>query len=194
MRLGIVGMATLAAFGVQGRGTAPSLPGRLAFVRGGDLWVARPDGSSPHGLLPEGRMPVWSPDGSRLAFIRKGDAWVVRVADPRRARQVSHTGGKAESASWRSNDALFVTARQTYSLRFAWKPADARTRLRGAAHPEPEGFDGALSDILVAPLAGGPASLWQGTVMLRSGTMMQSAPGGSTGPPTAGGSPATCSD
>jgi polyisoprenoid-binding protein YceI len=46
----------------------------LAFVRGGDLWVMRADGTEPQrltrGLLVDS--PTWSPDGERLAFVLSG--------------------------------------------------------------------------------------------------------------------------
>jgi Ca2+-binding RTX toxin-like protein len=41
---------------------------RLAFVRGGAIWVADEDGSNEH-AVGVGSNPSWSPDGTRFAFV-----------------------------------------------------------------------------------------------------------------------------
>ncbi len=41
----------------------------IAYVRGGNIYVARPDGSHRR-LVTSGRTPDWSPNGGRLVFVR----------------------------------------------------------------------------------------------------------------------------
>src|SRR5690242_6542769 len=41
---------------------------RIAFVRDGEVYTIRPDGSDARLVAKEGQLPVWSPGGDRLAF------------------------------------------------------------------------------------------------------------------------------
>jgi TolB protein len=51
---------------------ASALPGRILFVKDGDLWVL--DSSGPHQLATGGTFsqPTWAPDGGSLAFVYRG--------------------------------------------------------------------------------------------------------------------------
>jgi TolB protein len=58
---------------------------RLAFSKGGAVWVVGVDGSDPHMVVPDGWGPIWSSDGTRIVFL--SDHRVASVAsdgsDPR---------------------------------------------------------------------------------------------------------------
>src|SRR5687767_6445476 len=63
--------------------TFPGPVGSLAFIRGGDLWVMRADGSG-QTLLVDDRAsgifdPDWSADGTAVAYQQTGDIWVKRL-------------------------------------------------------------------------------------------------------------------
>jgi Tol biopolymer transport system component len=58
--------------------TEPNASGTVAFVRGRDIWVVRPDGTGARRLtnLPAGAFDSqisWSPDGTRLAYVEEDD-------------------------------------------------------------------------------------------------------------------------
>lgn len=67
-----------------GRQAAWSSRNRIAFVRGGDIYVVRRKGS-PRRLI-RGAQPDWSPDGSKLVFVRDKDVYTapLRGLRPRR--------------------------------------------------------------------------------------------------------------
>lgn len=69
-----------------GRQGAWSSRNRIAFVRGGDIYVLRRGGSSRR--LTRGAQPDWSPHGSKLVFVRDGDIYTAPLSGlrPRRLR------------------------------------------------------------------------------------------------------------
>ena len=61
---------------------APARPGPrglIAFVRSGDIWTVRADGTGARRIIRRGAAPCWSPDRRRVAFTRGGDVWVARA-------------------------------------------------------------------------------------------------------------------
>jgi Tol biopolymer transport system component len=137
------------------RAAAPGANGLIAFVRGGDVWIAKPDGTGQRVLIPGADAPAWSANGRNLAFDRGGEVWVAR-ADGTDQRQVTSGGGanptwspagdrlafERDSAVWVTNvdgsgavriqtpvdeDGFFPTAREP-----DWSPDG--TRLAVASH------------------------------------------------------------
>lgn len=147
---------------------APSELGRLAFVRDGNLWIAKGDGTGQKRIAFKGKAPVWSPDGKQIAFLRSGEAWVMNLARMK-ARQVSHTSGKAVTATWRSPTALFVVRESAYRIRYDWSPTGTPIGFcEGPESTRPtkrsEAFRIMLHDIIVVSLSGGPPLIWLGTI------------------------------
>jgi TolB protein len=62
----------IAALGGAAASAAADLPGRILFVKDGDLWLL--DGSGSHQLATGGTFsqPNWAPDGSSLAYVYRG--------------------------------------------------------------------------------------------------------------------------
>jgi Tol biopolymer transport system component len=87
-------------------------PGRILFVRNGDVWVWSLGGSE--ALLEDGQAsdPRWSPDGTQMLFVRAGegfsDLWLRTVGDGSEVRLTANepagvAPGSAEyaaSAAW----------------------------------------------------------------------------------------------
>jgi TolB protein len=91
--------------------TAP-LPGRLLFVKDGDLWVF--EAGAPRQLATGGTwsQPTWSPDGSSLAYVYRGTNFSdIFVTDARGEAQTRLTS--SQSSILDDND---------WNFRPAWSP------------------------------------------------------------------------
>jgi Tol biopolymer transport system component len=82
--------ATLSLFelAAPAHATFPGRNGKIAFVRGGDIWTINPDGTGALNLTNSAETedaPAWSPDGGRIAFevgsASNGDrkVWVMNA-------------------------------------------------------------------------------------------------------------------
>jgi Tol biopolymer transport system component len=92
----LVGLSGLAAAGDHGRPVSATLRSwKLAFVRNGDIWVSKGDGTDQKLIIKKGQAPSWSPDKSRIAFVRDNTIWVA-MADGSEQRPVT--------APWRYYD------------------------------------------------------------------------------------------
>src|SRR5690349_10491515 len=73
-----------------------SLPGRILFIQGGDLWLL--DATGPHQLATGGTFsqPSWSPDGSSLAYVYRGTNFAdIFVTDDQGQSQVRLTNSQS---------------------------------------------------------------------------------------------------
>ncbi len=55
--------------------------GRIAFVRGGNIFTIKPDGTGLKKLTHLGHAsgPRWAPSGTKLAFIYRGNLWIMKA-------------------------------------------------------------------------------------------------------------------
>jgi hypothetical protein len=97
-----------------GRATLSPTPPNIAFVRRGEIWAARGDGTGQRRVIPSAESPAWSPDHRRLAFARRGEVWIAN-ADGSGARQLTRPTG--------SRTAGLPLAKDDYPrLTLAWDP------------------------------------------------------------------------
>jgi uncharacterized repeat protein (TIGR01451 family) len=91
----------------------PGETGQIAFVRGGDVWAAGPDGVGEVQLTsgPEDdRWPRWSPEGNRIAVVRDGDL-VLLHASGALLRVLTTHGDVVGAPSWSPDGTRLVYAR-----------------------------------------------------------------------------------
>ena len=124
----------------------------IAFVYGGDIWVASKDGSNPRRLTINPAVeqnPVFSPNGKLIAFTGNydgnTDVYVIPVEGGAPKRVTSHPSADIVRG-WLNNDEVYFTATRDYN--YALSPRMHSTNLDGTnekALPMPEATQGSPS-------------------------------------------------
>jgi Tol biopolymer transport system component len=95
----------------RGRDPVWSTRGRIAFMRGGEIWSVNPGGAKPRRLTDGERpasAPAWSPHGTKLAFVRRGSIFVRNVLTGRTHRAVRGAG--AVDLAWSPDGRRFLVS------------------------------------------------------------------------------------
>lgn len=97
----------------------------IAFVYGGDIWVAERDGSYPRRLTVNPGVelnPVFSPDGQQIAFTGNydgnTDVYTIPVQGGEPKRLTYHPAGEIVRG-WLSNSEVYFTATKDYTYAFS---------------------------------------------------------------------------
>jgi Tol biopolymer transport system component len=121
LKLSVLAVAVVAAIGATATAAHAAYPGangRIAFVRHGDIYTVRPDGSALRRLTftataTAGGLdatPVWSPDGRRIAYASQQagswDIWVMNADGSGKHRVTFSDWGEADP-TW-SPDGLWI--------------------------------------------------------------------------------------
>jgi dipeptidyl aminopeptidase/acylaminoacyl peptidase len=99
----------------------PGTNGRIAFIRNGDVYSIKTDGTGMRLLAAGGRDsgPRWSPHGTRIAYLDRGDLWVMNADGSGKQEITSAAPSVTDSRpSWSPNGrylAFVETARHATS-------------------------------------------------------------------------------
>jgi TolB protein len=94
--LACIGLIISVMLAADASAAAEQIPGRILFVKGGDLWLL--DASGPHQLATGGTFsqPAWAPDGSTLAYVYRGTNFAdIFVTDDQGQNQVRLTNSQS---------------------------------------------------------------------------------------------------
>jgi Tol biopolymer transport system component len=92
---------------LRGRDPAWSTRNMIAFLRSGEIWLVRPNGTGLRRLTGGGGFaPAWSPHGTKLAFSRHGSIFVFDFVTKRLRRAVRGAG--AMDLAWSPDGRRFA--------------------------------------------------------------------------------------
>jgi hypothetical protein len=94
---GTVAAAALAFGAGSASAVAPGAVGQIAYVSGGNLYVANPDGTGAHAIVTGGvsGTTAWFSSGTRVAYVQNGNLFIAQY-DGSNVQQIS-TDGKASN-------------------------------------------------------------------------------------------------
>ncbi len=95
-----------AGFAATAQAAYSGADGRVAFVRGGDIYTIAPNGTGLHRLTANGHSssPRWSPTGNRIAFVRNGNLWIMNADGSHKAQITNAAPASTEArATWSPN-------------------------------------------------------------------------------------------
>jgi TolB protein len=109
-----------------------ALPGRLLFVKNGDLWVW--EGENGVALTSSGDafQPAWSPDGARIAYIRRTESYSDLVVMPAAGGEPAQLTGDGSNAPPHSYERILDSVWAFYP---AWSPDGAEIAFTSQAAP-----------------------------------------------------------
>jgi dipeptidyl-peptidase-4 len=91
---------------------------RIAFINGGDLWIADANGGRPFRIASDADDPQWSPNGTRIAYVHANDVYAASLAT-RRASRLTFDGSQTRingDPDWLYSEELDV------AHAYAWSP------------------------------------------------------------------------
>jgi hypothetical protein len=118
-----VSLAVAATWAGPARAAYPGAAGRIAFVRGGDIYTIEPNGSGLTRLTDDGHAsaPRWGPFGGSIAYLDGGDLWVMEADGSRQTRLTDAAPRYTDSRpTWSSNDQYLVFVKTARRARYGY--------------------------------------------------------------------------
>jgi len=109
-----------------------TLPGRLLFVQGGNLWLWQGDSSRQISDTGDAFQPAWSPDGQRIAYVRRDTSYsdlMIRSVDGGEPVRLTSDGPDSSVYSY---ERIYASMWAFYP---AWSPDGAELAYAGQAGP-----------------------------------------------------------
>lgn len=85
---------------------------KLAFVKGGAVHVANPDGSSEVGTAVPGSKPAWSPDGTKIAYVGTDHDIHVKDVTGSAGTDITNSVADDEDPAWSPDGTQIAFARE----------------------------------------------------------------------------------
>ncbi len=112
--------------------TGETLPGRLLFVQGGNLWLWQGDSGRQITSLGDAFQPAWSPDGDRIAYVRRDTSYsdvVIQAVSGGEPTQLTRDGPDSSVYSY---ERIYASMWAFYP---AWSPDGEQLAYAGQAGP-----------------------------------------------------------
>ena len=109
----------------------PGDNGKIAFVRGGDLYTMDSDGDPQINLTNGngGTDPAWSSDGSKLAFVRGGDVYTMSADGSGEPSNITNSPENECSPTWSPDSTKIAYTRASTNTYEGYKPCYAGVAL-----------------------------------------------------------------
>lgn len=106
--LSVLSLIALSSAGLAGTAQAAyrGADGRIAFVRGGDIYTIQPGGTGLRKLTSNGRSsgPRWSPAGNKIAYLRGGNLWIMNTDGSHKTQITTAAPASTDArATWSPN-------------------------------------------------------------------------------------------
>jgi hypothetical protein len=106
-----LGLTLAAVWAGSASAAYPGAAGRIAFVRGGDIYTIEPNGAGLTRLTADGHTsgPRWGPFGARIAYIDAGNLWEMDANGSHKTRLTDAAPRYTDSRpTWSSNGQYLV--------------------------------------------------------------------------------------
>ena len=118
-----LGLTVAAVWAGSASAAYPGAAGRIAFVRGGDIYTIGSNGYFLDQLTTDGHAsgPRWAPDGLRIAYLDAGNLWVMGATGGHKERLTDQAPRYTDSRpTWSSNGHYLIYVKTAEHARYGY--------------------------------------------------------------------------